>query len=223
MQLMLNGVSRTLIPLAVFRAQWQLPDDFNLARFSPKDWTGLGSLEHGGPGLARLRQVLLSAVPTTIALPQLRDQVAALSGLFLSQLQLANTEIGLREMEVDFAAAGFQDVLEATAMHLIQLSHANRHDLLQIQSHFDFEAVYQTWLEAGTRVFEQEHPYAHHGAQFMVRVVHNPYGRIGLEVTTETETVYVADPALACPAAGYMHDLEAEVAAALCAALRPSA
>lgn len=220
MQLTLNGVAHPFIPLATFRAQWQLPEDFKLARFSPKDWTGLGSLEHGGPGLARLRQAVVRAVPGAVPLARLRDQVRALSGLFLSQLQLANADIGLREMEVDFAAAGFQDVMEATAMHLIQLSHRHQHDLAQLQRDFDFETVYQAWLEAATRVFEQEHLYPYHGLNFVVRVVHNPYGRIGLEVRQGQDTHYVADPALACPAAGYMHDLEAEVAAALCAALR---
>lgn len=220
MQLSLQGVLHHFIPLATFRAQWQLPDDFNLARFSPKDWSGLGSLEHGGPALAQIKQVILSAVPAAIPLHRLRDQALALSGLFFGQLQLANANIGLRDVEVDFAAAGFQDVLDAVAMHVIQLSHTHHRDPALIRSHFDFEAVYQNWLDASARVFEQEQSYTHAGAEFKVRVVHNPYGRVGLEVTVNTETVYVADPALACPAAGYMHDLEAEVAAALCAAVR---
>jgi hypothetical protein len=189
-------------------------------RFSPKDWSGLGSLERGGPALAHLRQVVVSAVPAAIPLHQLRDHVLALSGLFLSQLQLANADIGLREVEVDFAAAGFQDVLDATAMHLIQLSHTHQRAVAQIQKHFDFEAVYQNWLEAGARVFEQEHLFTHNNFDFKVRVVHNPYGRVGLEVRVSTETIYVADPALACPAAGFMHDLDADVARALCAAVR---
>lgn len=220
MQLTLHGVLHNFTTLAAFRAQWQLPDDFNLARFSPKDWTGLGSLDHGGPALAHLRQVMVSAVPSAIPLHRLRDQVLALSGLFFGQLQLANVDIGLREVEVDFAAAGFQDVLDATAMHLIQLSHTYPRDLAQIQSRFAFEAVYQNWLDASARVFEQEHHYSQTGVDFTVRVVHNPYGRVGLEVQVKDETVYVADPVLACPAAGYMHDLEAELAVAMCAALR---
>lgn len=220
MQLTLNGALCNFIPLPAFRAQWHLPDDFNLARFSPKDWTGLGSLERGGPALAHMKQVIVGAVPALIPLHRLRDQALALSGLFFGQLQLANADIGLRDVEVDFAAAGFQDVVDAVAMHLIQLSHTHQRDLAQIQSHFDFEVVYQNWLEASARVFEQEHHYSQTGVDFTVRVVHNPYGRVGLEVGVKDETVYVADPALACPAAGYMHDLEAELAAAMCAALR---
>jgi hypothetical protein len=219
MQLTLNGALRDFIPLAAFRAQWQLPEDFTLARFSPKDWSGLGSLERGGAGLARIRQVVVSAVPSAIPLHRLRDQVLALSGLFLSQLQLANADIGLRDVEVEFAAAGFQDVLDAAAMRLIQLSQLHRRDLARIRSQFDFDSVYQGWLDASARVFEQEHHYSHNGADFTVRVAHNPYGRVGLEVTVNDEMFYVADPALACPAAGYMHDLGAEVAAALCNAL----
>lgn len=220
MQLTLHGVLRTFVPLAAFRAQWQLPDDFNLARFSPKNWTGLGRLDHGGPALAHLRQVVVSSMPSTIPLHRLRDQVLALGGLFFSQLQLANVDIGLRDVEVDFAAAGFQDMLEATALRLIQLSHLYPSDLTQIQSHFDFEGVYQGWLDASARVHEQAHPYTHHNTSLTVRVAHNPYGRIGLEVTMNDHTFYVADPALACPAAGYMHDLGAEVAMAMCQAVR---
>lgn len=220
MQLTLNGALQNFIPLVTFRAQWQLPDDFNLARFAPKDWTGLGSLEHGGPALARIRYMVTGAVPAAIPLHRLRDQVLALSGLFLSQLQLANSDIGLRDVEVDFAAAGFQDVLDATAMRLIQLSHLHQRDLAQIQSHFDFNSVYQGWLDASARVFEQAHHYPHHGLDFKVRVVHNPYGRVGLEVAVNAETFYVADPALACPAAGYMYELGADTSRAMCQALR---
>ncbi len=220
MQLTLNGALRDFLPLATFRAQWCLPDDFSLARFAPKGWAGLGSLEHGGAGLARIRQIVISAVPAAIPLNRLRDQALALSGLFFSQLQLANADIGLRDLEVDFAAAGFQDVLEATAMRLIQLSHLHQRDLTHIQSHFDFEAVYQGWLDASARVHEQAHPYAHHNTNLTVRVAHNPYGRIGLEVMVNDETFYVADPALACPAAGYMYELGADVSRAICQALR---
>jgi hypothetical protein len=115
--------------------------------------------------------------------------------------------------------AGFADVLQSVAYQLIQLSHTYRHDPGQIQSHFDFAAVYQSWLDASARASAATHFYIYNDATYAVQVVYNAYGRVGLKVQVAEEVYYVADTALACPASNYMLDLCGAVTQALCEAL----
>jgi hypothetical protein len=203
------------MPLAAFRDQWHVPPEFRVALFSPKNWEGLGSIDRAGPALTQMKQNLLQAVPSQINVRFLREHAVALGGLFRNELQLANVQIGLREVEVDFAAAGFQDVMDAVALRLMRLGLSRP---TAMDETFDFEAIYQHWLDDSARVFEQEFEYPHLGEVWQVQVVHYAYGRVGLQVTMPAQRVYVLDAGLACPAAGYMHELCAEVAARLCQA-----
>jgi hypothetical protein len=219
MQLTIAGQIHTFIPLHLFRSQRELPDDFNLARFEPKDWQGLGRLDGSGKALAIVRQRVLEAVPQTIILTDLISQVEALTNLFQRELAAINPQIGLREVEVDFAVAGFADVTQAVAYQLLRLSHAYYHDPTQIEPAFDFLAIYQSWLDASARLSSTVHPYTYKNTQYQVQVVYNAYGRVGLRVQVVGEVYYVADMSLACPASNYMLDLCREVAQALCRAL----
>jgi hypothetical protein len=222
MHLTIAGYTHTFIPLQIFRSQWGLPDDFNLAYFEPKDWQGLGSLEGSGKALAIVRQRMIEAVPQTIILAQLISQVEALTNLFYRELAAINSQIGLRDVEVDFAVAGFADVSQSVAYHLMQLSHVYRHDPTQIPLNFDFLAIYQSWLDASARISATTHLYVHENVGYEVQIVYNAYGRVGLKVQVFDEITYVIDMALACPAANYMMDLCGEVAQALCIALTHS-
>jgi len=216
MRLMINGRPHDFIPIQIFRARWNLPDDFGVAHFEPKDWQGLGALTGSGEALARMRQGVIEAVPPVIRLFELLAQVEASAQLFRRELEAANVQIGLRQVEVDFAAAGFQDVMQSIAYHLIQLAQTYRADLAQLHNRFDFAAIYQAWLEASTRISATTHRYPpeDNGRQFEVRLVYNAYGRIGLAVGVANEAYYVADTSLACPAANYMADLCQAVALA---------
>lgn len=223
MQLTINGQPHTFIPLPAFRQQRGLPEAFSLAYFEPKDWQGLGSLDGSGKALALLRQHLLEAIPTTVSLAELIFQVQALTDYFYRELVAINPQIGLREVEVEFAVAGLADVLQSVAYHLIQLNHAYHHDLEQMQQHFDFSSVYQNWLDASVRVSATTQTYTYEDVEYQVQVIYNPYGRVGLKVEVAGEVYYVADLALACPALHFMQDLCDAMAQALCAALVASA
>jgi hypothetical protein len=219
MQLAIAGQTHTFISLPIFRSRWGLPDDFNLAYFEPKDWQGLGRLEGSGKGLAIVRQRVLEVVPQIITLTDLISQVEALTDLFQRELAAINPQIGLREVEVDFAVAGFADITQAVAYQLLRLSHTYRHDPTQIEPAFDFLAIYQSWLDASARLSATPHSYSYENVQYEVQVVYNAYGRVGLSVQVAGEVYYVADMSLACPASNYMLDLCREVAQALCLAL----
>jgi len=222
MQLTIAEYTHTFIPLQAFRSQRGLPDDFNLAHFEPKDWQGLGSLDGSGKALATVRQRVIEAVPPTVTLAGLISQVEGLINLFQRELAAINSQLGLRDVEVDFAVAGFADVTQAVGYHLLQLGHLYRHDPSQISSNFDFSAIYQSWLDASVRISTTTHLYTHENVQYEVQIVYNAYGRVGLKVLVAEEVYYVADMALACPASAYMMDLCGEVAQALYLALNRS-
>lgn len=219
MQLAIDGQRQTFIPLAAFRNQRGLPPEFAVAYFEPKEWQGLGSLDGSGPALPLVRQRVLAAIPPTVLLTELIFQAQALTDCFQRELTAINFQIGLREVEVEFAVAGFADVMQSVAYTLIQLSHTHQHNPAQIKEQFDFSSLYQNWLDASARVSALPRPYLHEGVSCQVQIVYNAYGRIGLKVTIADEVYYVFDPALACPAANYMFDLCSAAAQALCDAL----
>ncbi|MCL4301880.1 MAG: hypothetical protein KJ077_39660 [Anaerolineae bacterium] len=222
MQLTIDGQPHTFIPLAAFRREEGLPEEFTLAYFEPKDWQGLGTLDGSGKALAALRQRMLEAVPAAVTLAELIPQIQALADHFHAELTAINQQIGLREVEVEFAVAGLADVLQSVAYQLVQLSHTYRHDPSQVQAHFDFSGLYQNWLDASVRVSATTQIYTHQNVMYQVRVIYNPYGRVGLKVEVAGEVYYVTDLALACPALHYMQDLCSAMAQALCTALTHS-
>ena len=114
LQLSLDGHNQTLIPLPVFCTQKGLPPEFQVAYFEPKDWQGLGRLNASGRALAVVKRRVVAAVPKTIPLASLLYQVEALATFFHQELVAINPQIGLREVEIEFAVAGFADVLRSS-------------------------------------------------------------------------------------------------------------
>ncbi|NJN95965.1 MAG: hypothetical protein HC875_18580 [Anaerolineales bacterium] len=219
MQLAIDGQCQTFIPLATFRSQRGLPPEFAVAYFEPKEWQGLGSMEGSSQALLQMRQRLLDAVPQTVPLTELIPQAQAITDCFHHELAAINSQIGLREVEVEFAVAGFADVMQSVAYNLIQLSHTHQHNLAQVKNQFDFSSLYQNWLDASARVSAPPRSYLHEGISYRIQIVYNAYGRVGLKVSAADEVYYVLDPTLGCPAANYMFDLCDAVAQALFAAL----
>ncbi len=221
MQFMLQGQPYAAVPLQTFRGQHGLPDDFGAAYFEPKDWAGLGSISGSGQLLAGLRQRLLQAVPPAMKLAELFPVVEAMTGLFHQELTAINPRIGLQEVEVEFAVAGLADILRGVVFKLIQLSQTYRADLAEVQRRFEFEAVYQGWLDDSTRLSSRVHAYAHGDTSYQVQLIYNPYGRVGLKLQAQGQVYYVADLGLACPAASFMHELCSQIVAKMCEALIP--
>lgn len=213
MQLLVDGQRQRFIPLQIFQAEWNLPETFNVAYFEPKDWSGLGSLKGGQTVLNQIRAGVLAAIPDEIpSNPALLNHIQQLIAAFERELTAANTQIGLRQVEIDFAVAGFADVLQAAGYHLFRLRQNNP---ARIADDFDFAEVYQSWLDNSARVASEIKIYQD---RFRVQVIYNVYGRAGLRVQTDGTLYYVADSRLACPAWSYMDRLCAETAQALCVA-----
>lgn len=211
MQLTLNGQRRHFTSLKKFSAEYNLPSEFGVAFFEPKNRPNLGSIDGAGPQLAAIRQDVLAVVPANLMIDQLLPAVKQIAFSFRLALERENNRIGLHPPEVDFAAAGFADVLQAVAYRLVQLQPSG--------AALDFDAVYQGWLDDSVRVSVAESHYAHNGEDFLVRLVNNIYGRVGLIVTVAGQTHYVQDTSQACPAASFMDDLCRDVSHKLGAAL----
>lgn len=219
MQFMQNGQHYSGLALQTFRLQQGLPDDFAAAYFEPKDWTGLGSISGCGHLLVEMKETVLRAVPSTLKLAELFPLGEALTDLFHQEMVTINPHVGLQEVEIEFAVAGFADVLRGVAFKLIQLSQTHRNNGPEVRRNFDFETVYQSWLDDSTRLSSVTHLYQHHDTTYQVQVIYNPYGRVGLKVQVTGEVYHVIDMNLACPAASYMHELCRDIAVKICEAL----
>lgn len=207
MKLLIDGERRVFVPLKQFRAEQHLPPAFSVALFEPKDFTGLGRIDQAGAALNRVREAVLAAFDA-LAPPQPPPVwLAALPRLqahFTDQLVSINAEVGLRAVEIEFAAAGFRDVCEALIFARVRAGTGATMPT--------FAAVYADWLDSTTRVSQTPHPYTHDGHTWGVQVVTHAYGRAGLVVSAGEQTHYVADDTLGCPAEGFMLHLLAAVA-----------
>lgn len=212
MELIINGQLQTFVPIQIFRNQWNLPADFGVAHFEPKDWRGLGTIDGAGPILADMKRTILGSVPHLAPSADIFETVKKVTNLFRTQLQMANVSIGLQTVEVDFAVAGFEDVMHSVAYRLLELKHTSPHNPIQIREQFDFQSIYRTWLTDTIRLSTRRHTYFHEDKQFEIRVVNHAYGRVGLEVRDGEVVYYVVDKELACPAESYMENLCREVA-----------
>lgn len=218
MKLKIDHQEHTFVPIQTFRDTWDLPDNFTVAYFEPKNWA-VGSIDGSGKLLAVVKDRVIEAVESRTSWNELPLTVEKLALIFRIELESANRAIGLREAEIDFAVAGFSDVLNAAAYDLIRLSQKFSHIPAEICEGFNFATIYQAWLNETVRVSSVAHEYQHENLRLKVQVIYNAYGRIGMKVQTADEVYYVVDTALACPAAGYMYDLCSTVARELCAAV----
>lgn len=198
MQLTVDGVSQVFIDIAAFRSQYHLPPDFGVTCFEGKDWASVGRIGNSGQMLNRMRAAVLDAVPAHIPFERLADVLHSLGDVFRAQLESINDSIGLKQVEIDFACAGFDDVLQSAHYAWVRARIAKSLPPT-------FEALYQEWLDSSARLSSQVHEYQYGEAVWHVRVVNTVYGRAGIAISLDDgRTVYVHDSVLACPAEGFM-------------------
>ncbi len=197
MRLTIDGSARDFTPIKQFRAAHNLPPEFGVALFEPKDYTGLGRIDHAGAELNSLRAAVIAALPSQSTPAQWIGFIPELTRRFTAQLYAINAQVKLRDVEIEFAAAGFADVCQALGYALFQPSVP------------PFEAIYGRWLDDTTRVSQTIHTYG----DWRIQIVTHAYGRAGLIVRADGASFYLQDSALGCPAEGFMAALLAEVAA----------
>jgi hypothetical protein len=219
MQLTVNNQPQNFIPIQIFRERWNLPDSFKMDLFEAKEWDGLGSLEKAGQILTTVRQRTLDTLPDRLEKSRLIAAVDDLTWIFRRELEAANTQIGLRSVEIDYAVSGFHDMLQAVAYRWLEMLHSRSDSPTQVLEQFDFSAIYRAWLDDSVRVSTTTHDYEHGETRFLIRIVYYIYGRLGFEVETLAGPEYVLDTSLACPASSYMRDLCTDAARALGQAL----
>lgn len=205
--LTIAGAAQPFIDIKTFRAAHHLPEQFGVALFEPKDYTGLGRIDRAGNALNEVRQAALNAIPQQMPLRSWLSYLPTVTAAFEDKLRAVNPRIGLRDVEVEFAAAGFQDMC-STLIFALMRAHTEK---LPLQT-LSFAEVYVEWLNSTVRVSQTVHPYQHNAATWQVQTVSYAYGRAGLIVKTDAETFYVADAALGCPAESFMFTLLAQVA-----------
>jgi hypothetical protein len=205
MLFLIDGHPRTLISIKDFRAQFNLPPEFKVSLFEPKDYAGLGSIERAGTELNSVRRAVLDAIPPRITQQTLlADVLPNLERGFEAQLYAINAQVGLKDAEIGFAVSGFSDVCRAWSYAYLRAHIAK-------SAPPDFNSIYADWLNDSIRVSQTRHPYQ----SWQVQVLTHAYGRFGLIVHMDKETHYLYDPSLACPAEGYMQTLLIEVIRAL--------
>jgi hypothetical protein len=212
-RLTIEGEARELTPIKLFRTAYDLPPEFGVAFFEPKDWTGLGRIDRAGAELNSVRSAMLDALPAQMAvrgwLAFLPDYVR----LFESKLYEINPQVGLKDVEIEFAVAGLSDVLQAAAYELV-IRHPQQGEGFKLSptdvTQF-FRTVYTTWLDNSVRVFTETYTYAHRADTWQIQIFAHAYGRAGLIVRMSDAVHYVYDPALACPAEGFMAALLGEI------------
>lgn len=205
MNLTIDGQPHDFIPLKTFRASANLPPEFGISLFAPKDFSGLGSLDGAGASLQAVRDVVVDAIPPSQSPAERLASLPSLADLFRRELTAANAAVGLREPEIDFAIMGFSAVCEAFLFALLRAQ-------LQRDSPPDFMTVYRDWLDASVTV-SQLYGYDVLGENWRVQIVRTAYGPCGLIVDTGRGIEYVQDNAQTCPAEGFMLSLLREVAA----------
>jgi hypothetical protein len=197
----LHDIPYTSISLTTFRQTYHLPDHFGVAWFEPKDYTGLARLDSAGADMNMLRAAILQAVPDKLSPAQLPEFLNRLAVIFRVQLVAINPTIGLKPVEIDFAAAGFADVCQAFGYALIATAHRPGSTAV------DYDPIYQQWLSDSIRVSTQIHSYPHGDTVWQVQVLNSVYGRIGLviQMSAEAPPLIVYDSSLACPAENFMY------------------
>jgi len=212
MKLQIDDATHEFTPLKDFREQHQLPEDFQLAMFEPKDYTGLGSIEQSGTEMNDVRQAMLDSIPQRIKPDELMDFFYKLQAIFRNLLYGINESVGLQEVEVEFAVAGFGDVTQ-------NLHYAIMRGIVAKGEMPPFMQLYGEWLTSTVRVSFNTYDYTHNGQAWKIRTVNHVYGRVGMIIDTGDTVHYVADTALACPAEGFMAQLLSDVAAKVIAAV----
>jgi len=220
MLLTLDGQPRDLIPIRDFRTAHDLLPDFGVAWFEQKDYTGLGRIDRAGAELNGVRAALLDALPSTLPATGWLAFLPGYARLFEDRLYAINEQVGLKAAEIEFAVAGLSDVLHHVAYALIRgVTPPPQGEGIKVE--IWFRRVYAEWLDNSVKVFSQVYPYQHRGQSWGVQIFAHAYGRAGLVVRAGDETHYLYDPALGCPAEGFMAMLVADISAQMLAATQP--
>lgn len=206
--LKLNDSLITLLDLPSFRQTYQLPPEFGITLFEHKDYTGLGRVDHSGTALNELRAAIIEAIPAQLPFNDLLNFLPRLANLFRVKLYEINEKVGLRPVEVDFAAAGFEDIGQAFVYALL---HAKATGTPMVE----FVKIYQDWLDSTVRVAHTQYSYSYRNQEWQIQILSTAYGRMGLVIQTAEGTFYVRDTTYACPVANYMSGLMQEIMAAV--------
>jgi hypothetical protein len=196
MDLKMNGQSCPFITVREFRARYNLPPEFGIRLFAPKDYAGLGSIDRAGEALQVLQEVILASLPHRSPSSWMGLAVE-LQQVFHHQLWAINPSVGLKRSEIEYAVVGFGEVIQTFIHGLITAYMTNRPFPV-------FEAVYAEWINRTTQVIQRTFLYSYQGKSWVIRLVMHAYGRIGLVVNTGDQTFCVYDGKLACPAEGFM-------------------
>ena len=205
MKLKIGHEHHEFIPVKTFRAQHDLPALFGVELFAPKDFVGLGRIDHAGSELNVVRQAVLDAIPAGLTLAGWLEFLPDLARLFQNKLDEINPQVGLKSVEIEYAVSGFQDVCQSFIYALIRAQAAGG----PLPT---FGQVYQEWLDDSVTISNMVHHYIHQGEMWAVQVVSHAYGRSGLMIWTNADTHYVHDTAIACPAEGFTFMLLRDVA-----------
>ena len=213
MKLRIQDVDHQFIPIRDFRETHDLPDTFSIAQFEPKSYEGLGSLDKAGVAMNELREHVLQLIPAKIAFPELLRFIDHIQLQFQTDLFNINDTISLKDVEVEFAVAGFGDVLRAIMYAMIPAKASQAYMP-------SFDSMYNGWINDSVRVSQQIHAYQHKEAIWTIQVVNHVYGRAGLQITIDDEVFYVEDGMYLCPAEGFMYSLLKDVSVKIWSALR---
>lgn len=188
-----------MIDIKKFREENNLPDSFSIELFESKDYENIGNLDKGTE-LDVLTQAVMDIIPDHIRLNDMLTVIDRITLVFKQTFALINETIHLKTVEIDFATAGFQDVLYNLYYKLLEAR-------TQGKTEVDFEAVYTQWLYDSVRVTHRTHDYPYQDETWQIQSINTIYGRIGLKITTPQQIYYVHDIKLACPAESYMYRL----------------
>jgi hypothetical protein len=200
----IRGQVRQFIAIEEFRESYQLGDDFAVELFQPKSYQGLGSIEGAGAALATFYETIIAAIPSHTPKSGWMAFLMELQILFRHQLYTINAHIGLKASEIDYAVLNFGAICQEFISSLINKRMRGKVDAC-------FDEVYETWLN---KTIEISIPYfyLYYDELWHIELVKYAYGRIGLIIKTPTDTYYVYDSSLACPAERFMERLSRTVA-----------
>lgn len=190
------------IPIQEFRALYNLPQEFGVALFQPKDYTELGSLE--GADLQTLRNEMLASFP--IDYPAIGWMAFSIEYQchFRRKLYEINPTVRLHPSEIEYAVSGFAGLFQAYI-----------YAVLKAQMHTkplpNFQDVFYHWLARTILVSQKIYLYPYKQDVWRIQIVKHHFGRIGLVVCNLVQQQAVYDRQLACPAEEFMVSLLDEI------------
>jgi len=203
MHLTINGNVVQFIPIHTFRLTYNLPSEFSVRFFMPKDESHLGHIDGSYLELQILHQAVLASIPASPP-PSWIALGLELQQVFHRQLCAINAKIGLKRSEIEYAVVGFGQVIQSFIHRTVVAFMKEK----PIES---FNPIYQDWLNDSVRGLLPGFHYPYQGKTWYVRILRHAYGRIGMSVQINNQTHYIWDAELSCPAEGFMYGLLRDV------------